>query len=88
VDANGLYGSPMNKRSADRCFKWIDEEEWESIGGYAQTADQDQGHLVHCYLDYPEELHDTHSDCKLAPERMTVYSVSAEQISIGEQHHT
>ena len=72
VDANNLYGWAMSQPLPDGKFEWVPEAGWRSIDWLAQTADQDTGYIVECDLDYPDHLHDTHSDYPLAPERLTV----------------
>jgi hypothetical protein len=72
VDANNLYGWSMSQFLPDGGFEWVDEEEWSRIDWLAQQKVQVTGYVVECDLDYPDELHDAHSDYPLAPERMMV----------------
>ena len=72
VDANNLYGWAMSQPMPDSQFEWVDEKDWQQIDWLTQGPDQDIGYIVECDLDYPDNLHDAHSDYPLAPERITV----------------
>ena len=88
VDANNLYGWSMSQYLPDGGFEWLDEDEWSRIDWLAQHKEQVTGYVVECDLDYPDELHDAHSDYPLAPERMMVETelLSKEQVEIGEKY--
>ena len=67
LDANNLYGWPMINKLPTRNFKFMSEddlENWRSIPCIL-TVD----------LEYPEELHDLHSEYPLAPERLLIGKV-------------
>ena len=67
LDANNLYGWAMSKPLPTHGFEWMSEsdlENWEYIPC-----------LLEVDLDYPESLHDDHSDYPLAPERMLIGKV-------------
>ena len=70
LDANNLYGAAMCEPLPTKDFRWLTEDEVENLEFFAQsfvpfpkglwcTSEVD--------LDYPEELHDLHSDYPLAP---------------------
>ncbi len=64
LDANNLYGWAMNEPLPVKGFKWMKEEElgcWRS-----------KPCVLEVDLEYPEELHDYHSEYPLAPERLRV----------------
>ena len=62
----------MSQPLPDATFEWILESEWRGIDWLAQSSDQGLGYFIECDLDYPDHLHDTHSDYSLAPERLVV----------------
>ena len=67
LDANNLYGWAMSKPLPTHGFEWMSESEldnWKSIPCILEVD-----------LDYPESLHDMHSDYPLAPERMILNKV-------------
>jgi hypothetical protein len=72
VDANNLYGWSMSQPLPTGDFEWMSESEWTNIDWRGQASDQDIGYIVECDLDYPDRLHDSHSDYPLAPERIAV----------------
>jgi hypothetical protein len=88
VDANNLYGWSMSQNLPDGHFEWLDESQWSQIDWLAQSKDQFFGYIVECDLDYPDHLHDAHSDYPLAPERMTVETelLSEAQVEIGGKY--
>ena len=88
VDANNLYGWSMSQFLPDGGFEWVDEEEWSRIDWLAQQKEQVTGYVVECDLDYPDELHDAHSDYPLAPERMMVETelLSKEQMDMVDKY--
>ena len=67
LDANNLYGWAMSKPLPTHGFEWMSESELENWKSMPCLLEFD--------LDYPEHLHDTHSDYPLAPERMIINGV-------------
>ena len=67
LDANNLYGWAMSKPLPTHGFEWMSESELENWKLMPCLLEVD--------LDYPESLHDTHSDYPLAPERMIINGV-------------
>ena len=69
LDANSLYGWAMSKQLPVADFEWLSEAEIEQFL-------KDPNSIVNCTLkvdlDYPDELHDVHSDYPLAPENVEV----------------
>ena len=68
LDANNLYGLAMSQKLPLKNIKWTKKtpniEKWD---------DKDQfGFILEVDLEYPETLHDYHSDYPLAPEIMNV----------------
>ena len=46
-------------------FRWIDPKKFNH-------KSKKTNHIIECDLEYPKELHDLHSDCPLAPEKLVV----------------
>ena len=67
LDANNLYGWAMSKPLPTHGFEWMSESELENWKSIPCILEVD--------LDYPESLHDSHSDYPLAPERMILNKV-------------
>ncbi len=67
LDMNNLYGWPMTQKLPTRGFRWMEEDElenWESLPCMLEVD-----------LEYPEELHDSHNEYPLAPERLLIGKV-------------
>ena len=61
-DANNLYGWAMSQTLPYSGFKWVDKPPTEPGKGCILEVD----------LEYPAELHESHNDYPLAPERLKV----------------
>ena len=85
-DANNLYGWAMSQYLPTGDFKWLTEEEIDGLDLLAIVDDSQYGYIYECDLEYPQELHDTHSDYPLAPERISVSPnmLSSKQMDILE----
>ena len=73
LDANNLYGAAMSKKLPIKGFKWLDDIERideEFIKEYNEISDK--GYVIEDDVDYPQELHDLHSDMPFLPERMVI----------------
>ena len=73
LDANNLYGAAMSKKLPIKGFKWLDDIERiddEFIKEYNEIGEK--GYVIEADVDYPQELHDLHSDMPLLPERMVI----------------
>ena len=69
LDANNLYGWAMSQSLPIDDFSWLTEEEWSIIDWQSIPDHADYGFLLECDLEYPEEIHDLHSDYPFAPEK-------------------
>ena len=69
LDANNLYGWAMCQRLPTGGFKWL---EIDSLSLDQYDEDSDRGVILEVDLEYPTELHDSHNDYPLAPEKMRV----------------
>jgi len=74
-DANNLYGAAMIKKLPTGGYRWSRMTAEELL---AVDADGDIGNLVEVDLEYPKELHATHSMYPLAPVRRRIL---AEELS-------
>ena len=73
LDANNLYGAAMSKKLPIKGFKWLDNIERideEFIKEYNEI--NDKGYATEADVDYPQELHDLHSDMPFLSERMVI----------------
>ena len=72
-DANALYGWAMTQKLPYGGFKWIDLTLEEAIDLIQNTTTDDNVERIYeVDLEYPEELHDDHSDYPLAPEKLKI----------------
>ena len=73
LDANNLYGAAMSKKLPMKGFKWLDNIERideEFIKEYNEI--NDKGYVIEADVDYPQELHDLHSNMPFLSERMII----------------
>ena len=73
LDANNLYGAAMSKKLPIKGFKWLNDIERideEFVKEYNEISDK--GYVIEADVDYPQELHDLHSDMPFLPERMVI----------------
>jgi len=69
LDANNLYGWAMCKKLPFGCFEWYDLLTYNDIMQYKEE-DNEYGYTLEVDLHYPIELHDSHNDYPLAPEKL------------------
>jgi hypothetical protein len=69
-DANNLYGWGMSQPLATGGFEWVNIATEEEI--VCHPDDAEKGYILEVDLEYPKELHDSHSAYPLSPERMRV----------------
>ena len=71
LDANNLYGCAMSMKLPTHGFKWMSEKELKTL---YENQDLQTWYKMPCILEvdleYPEKLHDLHSDYPLCPERV------------------
>ena len=67
LDSNNLYGWAMMQPLPVGDFHWMNDEELKNWKDYPCILEVD--------LDYPKELHKTHNDFPLAPERLMIGKV-------------
>jgi len=72
LDANNLYGWAMCQPLPTYDFAWLSEEEMTDFDVQEVPDDSEDGYILEVDLEYPEQLHDQHSDYPLAPEKTKV----------------
>ena len=72
LDANNLYGWAMSQYLPTGNFKWMTDKEISKIDLGKYKADGKKGLILEVDLEYPQELHDTHNDYPVAPEKVKV----------------
>ena len=73
LDANNLYSWTMSQKLPVSGFKWkksISKFTEEFIKNYDE--DSHKGYIFEVDVEYPENLHDLHSDLPFSPERMKI----------------
>jgi hypothetical protein len=70
-DANNLYGWAMSQKLPTRGFLWGEATNWNAERIIALPDDADTGAFLEVDLEYPAELHDSHNDFPLCPERLS-----------------
>ena len=72
IDSNNLYGKALMDYLPCKDFKWMSEEELTPNFILSLDDSSDIGCFIECDLDYPDVLHELHSDFPLAPEKFKV----------------
>jgi len=73
-DANNLYGNAQSEPLPVGDFKFLTDEEIEHLDLTTVADDSPTGYIVECDLEYPEKLHDLHSDYPLARDHLKLTS--------------
>ena len=71
-DANNMYGYAMSQKLPFGGHRWLKRKEIDDLKIPDLADDEETGYIFEVDLDYPQELHEQHSDFPLAPERMTI----------------
>ena len=72
LDANNLYGWAMSQYLLEKEFDWMTPNQIASFDPVAVPNTSPTGYILEVDLEYPEEIHDSHSDYPLAPERLKI----------------
>ena len=72
LDANNLYGWAMSQYLPTGGFKWLSPKQIEKINLGKYTENSEKGLILEVDLEYPQELHDSHNDYPLGPEKVKV----------------
>ena len=73
LDANNLYGCAMSEPLPVNGFDWMEDlskVDEDFIKNY--DKDNDKKYILEVDVEYPENLHDLHSDLPFLPKRMKV----------------
>ena len=73
LDANNLYGCAMSQKLPVSGFKW-EKDMLKFTKKFIKNYDEDsdKGYILEVDAEYPENLHDLHSDLPFLPERMKI----------------
>lgn len=71
-DCNNLYGLALSMSLPIGDFKFLNEHERNNLNIMNVGECSDKGYILEVNLDYPNELHNLHSDYPLAPESKSV----------------
>ena len=72
LDMNNLYGRAMSEYLPYEGFEWLKNVDgFDVISGSEKSS---VGYFLKVDLEYPDELHELHNDCPLAPKKLTVSS--------------
>ena len=72
LDINNLYGSEMSQYLPYGGFKWIKINN-ETVNRILNKSDNSlHGYFLELDLEYPENLHDSHKDYSVAPEKIKI----------------
>ena len=72
IDMNNLYGRVMSEYLPYGGFKWVKTTN-ETINRILNKSNNSlHGYFLEVDLEYPENLHDLHKDCSLAPEKIKI----------------
>jgi hypothetical protein len=72
-DMNNLYGGAMLEPLPVGDFCWLTNDEISELNIMGMDKNCDIGYILEVTLNYPDKLHDHHTDLPLAPEPVTVY---------------
>ena len=72
LDANNLYGWEMSQYLPYSEFKWLNKKESSRICLNSISVNSFVGYILEVDLEYPDELHNLHSDYSLAPEKLEI----------------
>ena len=72
LDANNLYDWAMSQYLPTGNFEWMSDKEIKKIDPGKYKADGKKGLILEVDQEYPQELHDLHSDYPVCPEKVKV----------------
>ena len=73
-DANNLYGWGMNQPLPYGGSDWLNKQEINELDLDSISANSSIRYFLEVDLEYPSELHDSHNDYPLAPEKLEISS--------------
>ncbi|MCH2406167.1 MAG: DNA polymerase, partial [Nitrosopumilus sp.] len=72
LDANNLYGCSMVSYLPTHGFRFLSENEFSDLNIETLSPEAEDGYIYEVDLEYPEELHDLHSDYPLCVEPLEI----------------
>ena len=72
TDCSNLYGKAMSEKLPYDGIRWMTSEEIDTFDITTFNAERNTGMILQVELDYPEYLHDLHSDYPLAPDHLKI----------------
>ena len=72
LDKNNLCGWTMSEYLPYEEFKWLKNVDGFDVNSINEKSEI--GYFLEVDLEYPDELHELHNDCPLAPEKLAVSS--------------
>lgn len=70
LDATNLYGHSMSQCLPLSDFEWVLQEEIQNLDILSISDEADTGYVLEVDVEYPEDLHDLHSDLPFLVENM------------------
>ena len=71
-DINNLYGWEMSQYLPTGNFRWMTDKKINKIDRGKYKKYGKKGLILEVDLEYPQQLHDLHNDCPVAPEKAKV----------------
>ena len=81
LDANNLYGWAMSQYLPTGNFRWMTDKEISKIDLGKYKTDGKKGLILEMDLEYPQELHNSHNDYPVAPEKVKVTKICHRDIA-------
>ena len=72
LDVNNLYGWAMSQYLPTGNFRWMTDKEINKVDLAKYKENGEKGLISEVNLEYPQELHNLHSDYPVAPEKVKV----------------
>ena len=69
---NNLYGCAVGQYLLYSNFKWVKNIDKIKQKLMNTKSNSSTGYILEVDLEYPQELHDIHNDCPLAPEKINI----------------
>jgi len=72
LDCTNLYGHALSKLLPERNYRWLSRNEIDRLQLEDISDDSPTGYILSVDLEYPVELHETHSMYPLAPQKIAI----------------
>ena len=72
LDTNNLYGWAMSQYLPTGNFRWMTNKEIKKIDSGKYKTHGKKGLILEVDLEYPQEMHNSHNDYQVAPEKVKV----------------